>query len=150
MWMPSHLISLSVNVELWLIGSSRLKHCIWSHIGLQCLLQVGHLSNVQTALKGQWNEDWLSVLQGQQAGAWIVPGKLEPVVSPTIRDGGRELGAGAIFAIPVSYGFPIKVRIYFDFDRKRKGKIDSQLQQGFRIFYYHLLHEDLLNVGLEC
>lgn len=68
-WMPVHLISVSISVELWLIGSSCPKHCIWSHIGLQDLLQEGHIFNVQTALKGQWNEDWLSVLQGEQAGA---------------------------------------------------------------------------------
>lgn len=49
-------------------------------------------------------------------------GNVEPVVSPATRSGGRKWGTGAIFAIPVSYGLPIKVRICFDFDRKKKGK----------------------------
>ena len=49
-------------------------------------------------------------------------GNVEPVVSPATRSGGRKWGTGAIFAIPVSYGLPIKVRICFYFDRKKKGK----------------------------
>lgn len=47
-------------------------------------------------------------------------GNLEPVASPATRTGGRKWGTDAIFAIPVLYGLPIKVRICFDFDRKKK------------------------------
>lgn len=50
----------------------------------------------------------------------------------------KKVGHCCHFAIPVSYGFPIKVRMCFDFDRgkkEKKKKIDSHLEQGFRIFF---------------
>lgn len=156
--MPVHLISVSISVELWLIGSSCPKHCIWSHIGLQDLLQEGHIFNVQTALKGQWNEDWLSVLQENRLGqnrlaTWNL-------WSPSHQDWPEENEAQVpSLPFPVSYGLPIKVRICFDSDRKkkkRKGELIPSCSKVFKggffvfffVFFYYHLH--LLNIRLEC
>lgn len=117
-----HLISLSISVKPWLIGGSCLKHHIRSHIGLQRLLQMGHIFNVQTTLKGQWNGDWLLIMQGQRAWARTVLSKVEPAVSLTKSGRGRTRGTDAIFAIPLCPGFTIKIRICFHFDRGKKEK----------------------------
>lgn len=44
------------------------------------------------------------------------------MVSLTTRAGGIKWGTGAVFATLVSYDFPIRDRICFDFDREKKKK----------------------------
>ena len=148
-----HLTSLSISVELWLIGSSCLEHCIRSHIGLQYLLQVGHIFNVQTALKGQWNEDWWSVLQGEQAGARTVwqPGTCG---LPSHQDWWKKMRHRCHF-LPFLFHMVCPLKLEFVLiltGKKKKGKekLIPSCSKVLEVFFFFNYHLHLLNIRLKC